>query len=46
MLPFITTYWFITLPTILTAFILQQILKQAREEAAARAVVPATIARK
>ncbi len=45
MLSFITIAWLITMPTLLTAFILQRFLKQALEEAAARSRVPATIAR-
>ena len=46
MLAFVTSYWFVTLPTVLTGLILIQILNQTREEMAARARVPATIARK
>lgn len=46
MLAHITTTWLITLPTIITGFVLLRKLKQIREEAAARAVVAAPIARK
>lgn len=46
MLAFVTNYWFVTLPTVFTGFILLRVLKQAREEMAARARVPAPIARK
>jgi len=45
MIAHITNYWFVTLPTIITGFVLLRILKRAREEAAARAVVPVIIAR-
>lgn len=45
MLAFIANYWFLTLPTVLTGLYLLRILKQAKEERAARAHAPATIAR-
>ena len=43
MLAFITNYWIITLPTLVTGFVLLRKLKLAREKAE-RAVIPATIA--
>ena len=44
MIAFITNYWIITLPTLLTGLILLRKLKQTREEAE-KALIPATIAR-
>ena len=46
MLASITNYWFVTLPTLFTGLFLLRKLKQAREEAAANALVPVPIARK
>ncbi len=46
MLATITNYWFVTLPTVFTGLFLLRKLKQAREDAAARALVPVPIARK
>lgn len=45
MLAFITNYWIITLPTLLTAFVLLRKLKRAKE-GAEKALIPATITRK
>lgn len=43
MLEFITSYWFVTLPSILTAFYLLRTLKKAQESKTATERVPVTI---
>lgn len=45
MLAFITSYWFMTLPGVLTGLYLLRVFKKAQEDRVARERVPATIAR-
>ena len=43
MLAFITSYWFVTLPTILTGFYLLRMLKSAQEDKTTTERVPVTV---
>lgn len=46
MLAFITSYWFVALPGVLTGLYLLKVLNKAREENASKGSVPVTIDRR